>query len=227
MKKELYQAWVDDYLARLAEQAAAEGLSPRLRTPVPAADIDTFFRLVGTAITKQQEIDGAVIKLQYSEEFPEKDDNIDGEVITYNILSRKPGTFENQKVSQAMSDRNIRQRTKIFREAYADPDNPGSRIYTFGQWFDNLVEFDMCARTNKTANKRALWFEDFMETWAWYFKANGVLDIRFEERGADAISAPENRKLAIRPMTYLVRTEKITVIREHTLRSLIVASSLD
>lgn len=227
MKKELYETYVDEYLARLAEQAQAEGTNQRLRTPTPAADIDTFFRLVGAAVSKQQEIDGAVTKIQFTEEYPEKDDNIEGEVITYNILSRKPGTFENQRTSQAMSDRNIRQRTGFFREAYADPDNPGSRIYTFGQWFDNLVEFDMCARTNKTANQRALWFEDFMDTWTWFFKVNGVLDIRYEERGADAVHAPENRKLAIRPLIYLVRTEKVTVIREHTLRSLIVASSLD
>jgi hypothetical protein len=224
--KQILEASIDNYLAQLATQAAEEARSPRLRTPAPATDIDGFFRLVGQALKRQQEIDGAKKEIFYTEEFPEKDDNINGEVITYSVVSRLPGTFERKNVGAAMNEGNIRQRRKIFREATIDPDHPGSRIYTYGQWFDNRVEFDIIAQTNKTANQRAIWFEDFMDSWTWFFEANGIASLRYEGRGADSVVTPENKKIAIRPMIYYVHTEKVTVVREHTLRSLIVASSL-
>jgi len=225
-KNEIIEVAIDQYLTQLAEQAAQESKVQRLRSPMPAADIDDFFRLVGQALKRQQEIDGAKKDIFFTEEFPEKDDNIKGEVITYSILQRLPGTFERQTVGGAMSESNVRQRRKLFRESIIDPDHPGSCIYTYGQWFDNRVQFNIIAQTNKTANARALWFEDFMDSWTWFFEASGVGRIRYEGRGEDIIITPDNRKIAIRPMIYYVHTEKITVVREHMLRSLIVASSL-
>lgn len=224
--KQILEASINNYLAQLAAQAAEELRSPRLRTPLPATDIDGFFRLVGQALKRQQEIDGAKKEIFFTEEFPEKDDNISGEVITYSVLGRMPGTFEGKMVSAAMNEGNIRQRRRSLRESVIDPDHPGSAIYTYGQWFDNKVEFDIIAQNNKTANQRALWFEDFMDSWMWFFEASGVAGIRYEGRGADSVITPENKKIAIRPLIYYVRTEKVTVVREHTLRSLIVASSL-
>ncbi len=224
--KQILEASIDNYLAQLTSQAAEEARSPRLRSPLPATDIDGFFRLVGQALKRQQEIDGAKKEIFYTEEFPEKDDNINGEVITYSVVSRLPGTYERKTVGAAMNEGNIRQRRKMLRESIIDPDHPGSNIYTFGQWFDNRVEFDIIAQNNKTANQRALWFEDFIDSWTWFFEANGVNHIRYEGRGADAVITPENKKIVIRPLIYYVHTEKVTVVREHTLRSLIVASSL-
>jgi hypothetical protein len=225
MDKELITAAIGKYLEELAINATEAETSPRLRSPRPATDIDGFFRLVGQVIQKQQEVEGVTKPLTYSEDFPEKDDNIEGEVITYCVKQRKPGVFEQVPVSQAMSPRRSRARVKMFREALDDPDNAGMKIYTYGQEYDNIVLFKIWAKTNKTANRRAIWFESLIEEWRWFFQASGVKHVYFEERGEDMHLSPENRKLVCRPLSFYVRTEKVSTVREYSLRSLVVDSS--
>ena len=224
---EILEVTIDNYLKRLEEQAASEKRDPRLRTPLPSVDIDGFFRLVDSALTKQQQIDGAKNPIFFTEEYPEKDDNIKGEVITYSLLERRPGTMERATGGSMMNPGNVRQRKKTFRESIVDPEIVGFNIHTYGQWFDNRIEFDIVARNNKTANMRALWFEDFIDSWTWFFEASGVSLLYYEGRGEDKVVSIDNKKRAVRPLIYYVRTEKITVIRENTLRSLLVTSSLD
>ena len=225
MDKELLAAKIDSYLEQLAQNAADLAADPRLRTPFPAQDIDGFFRLVGQAINAQQTAEGVQNPLKYTEDMPENDDNISGEVISYCVKERRPGAFEQVKQGAAFMDRTARTRKKVFRESYDDPEHPGLKVYTYGQEYDNMVEFKIWAKTNKTANARAMWFEDFMEQWRWYFEASGVKRINYEKRGEDMHLSPENVKLVCRPLYYYVRTEKVTVVREYMLRSLVVDTS--
>ena len=225
MDKELLTAKIESYLEELAMNAAELEANPRLRTPFPAQDVNGFFRLVGRAIQAQQAAEGVQNPLTYTEEMPENDDNISGEVISYCIKKRMPGAAQQVKQGAAFMDRTIRSRKKRFRESFDDPEHPGLKVYTYGQEFDNMVEFKIWAKTNKTANARAMWFEDFMEQWRWYFEASGIKRVNYEERGEDMHLSPENVKLVCRPLCYYVRTEKITVVKEYMLRSLVVDSS--
>tara|TARA_Y100000310_G_scaffold320482_1_gene376982 strand:+ start:47 stop:751 length:705 start_codon:yes stop_codon:yes gene_type:complete len=224
MNKELLEARIEQFLAELENNAAEEARSPRLRTPRPAADVDRFFVLVGEAIKTEQQQEGVQKPILYTEDMPEIDDNITGEVITFSVKRRQPGSIEQKPLGHAFMERTRKQRKKLFREALQDPDHPGMKIYTYGQWYENQVEFKIWARTNKIANQRALWFEDLMENWRWYFEASGVQQVLFEYRDEDQHLAPENRKLVCRPLCYYVRTERIKVVREIVLRSLVVGS---
>lgn len=221
MNKELLSIKIDKYFQELQENIVEANRLPRLRTPRPAADINAFFKMVGNIITTQQKGEGVVKPLLFTEDFPEKEDNIQGEVITYSVLNRKPGLIESLPMDGIMGN-GKRQRVRLFREAVDDPDNPGMKIFTFGQWFDNLVVFNIWALTNKVANQRALWFEDLIENWRWYFEASGISKIYYHERLEDKGLSPDNRKLVCRPLVYYVRTEKVTNVHEVNLRSLIV-----
>ena len=225
---ELIEAVLGDYLDRLQEEAAAANSSEgRLRTPRPAVDIDGFFRLVGNAIQQQQLLEGVANPISYLEDTPEEDDNLTGETIVYSLLERLPGHFEQKNLGMAMSNRTMRQRKKLFREAIKDPDNPGMKIFTYGEWFDNTVCFKVYARTNKVANRRALWLEDTIDRWIWYLKASGLSEIAYLGRGADEYLSPENRKIVCRPLHYYIRTEKVTVVREHILRQLNISGGIE
>jgi hypothetical protein len=223
MDKEIVLAVIDNYLEELAAQSSG---STRLRTPYPAQDVDGFFRLVGQALKACQESEGVQNPIVYTEDMPEADDNITGEVISYCLKQRKPGHFEQGGQGRAMANNRTRARKKMFREAFDDPDHAGLKIYTFGKEFDNIVEFKLWARTNKTANARAMWFENFMEEYTWYFRASGIKLITYEGRDADIQISPENRKLVCRPLLFYVRTEQITTVKEYNLRSLVVGTSI-
>ena len=220
---EIIKTVVDDFITFLEERASeAANRGERLRSPLSAVEIPDYFKLVGKVLGLQQKNEGAKNLLAYMEDFPEEDDNINGEVITYSILERKPGTFEQTGISSALSERNIRQRRKMFREVTADPEYPGSRLYSYGQWFDNVVAFRVWARTNKVANKRALWLEKTLEQWEWYLTASGVSKAIYLGRDEDQVFTPNNFKVSCRTLRYFVRTERITTVREQILRSLII-----
>lgn len=221
MDKELLTAHVDEYFEQLVINAAEAARMPKLRTPLAAQDLPGFFKLVGQAIETQQKQEGVSKPIVYTEEFPDDDDNIKGEIVTYSLHSRKPGTFEAKGISQAMYDRNIRSRVRMLRDVQDDPDHPGMKVVTYGQEFDNIVCFKIWALKNKTANARAMWFEKLMEDWHWFFQASGVKRVHFFERGEDEHLAPEHRKLVCRPYYYYVRTEKVSVVKEYSLRSLV------
>lgn len=217
MDAELIRLQIDNYLQNLEEAS-----SSRQRSPLPAKSITGFFGLVNSALQQEQAASGVQNPIPFMEDFPEEDDNLISELITYSVEERKPGAQERVTQSQVMSDRKIRGRAKMFRESIDDPNNPGCKIYTYGQEFDNHVRFNIWARTNKVANRRALWFEDFMERWRWFFQASGVKRVLYERRDADMHLSPENRKLVCRPLIYYVRTERVTAVREYVLRNLVV-----
>jgi len=223
---ELIEIWVNDYLEELANHAIVEAGNPKSRSPRPAIDINQFYEIVGQAITTQQRLEGVEKNLIYSSATPENDDNIAEERIVYSLVERKPGLFEQKSTGSVGDDSGRRQRMKMFREGIRDPDNPGMAIYTYGQWFDNIVEFKIFARTNDVADSRALWFEDMMDLWHWYFRASGISQFKYLGRLSDEFLSPDNRKVVCRPLRYYVRTEKVTVVRENMLRSLVVQSSV-
>lgn len=224
--KELIEEYVSGFLEQLENQRAVEEATPRERSPRPALSLNQFYELTGKLIQTQQQLEGQEKKVLYSSEMPDNDDNIEEERIVYCLIERKPGMIEQGISAATQSDNVRRQRLKMFREAKVDPDHPGMTLYTYGQWFDNIVEFKIYARTNNVANSRAIWFEDLIDLWSWYLKASGAKELIYLGRGQDKSLAPENRKLVCRPLRYLVRTEKVTVIRENMLRSLVVQSSV-
>jgi len=216
---EILRALVDNLVEALE---SGEAKTETLRSPSAAININEFFGLVGKVLLKQEEYEGADKKLLYTADWPDNEDNLDEERITYSVSERKPGTFEAKPFGRALSNRNLRQYKRFFRESIEDPDYPGCKIFSYGQFFDNLVEFRVWARTNKVANLRAIWLEETLDRWEWFMKASGVTQMHFHERMADTVVAPGNHKIACRTLRFYVRTERITVYREHILRSLVV-----
>ena len=221
---DILQAAIDNYLDQLASQAReqekipAAGVSPR-----PAVNIDDFFSLVQGVIARQEQNEGVSQGVAFTEDFPEIEDNFSKEIITFSLEERRPGVFAQVKIDQIFSSRQPRQRQRFFRESKPDPDFIGGKIYIYGQWYDNLVEFKIWAKTNKAANRRALWLEDLFDKWEWYFEAEGVSKLFYLGRLADEIAAPGNNKTVCRTLQYYIRTERLTIVREQILRNIVVA----
>ena len=93
-----------------------------------------------------------------------------------------------------------------------------------GQFYDNMVEFTCWAQTNKAANARALWFEDLMLTYHWYFKWMGVQEVFFVRRLADnqLDGRLGGNTLKSRKLRYFVRTDRTYSLEEKTLRDIVL-----
>lgn len=219
---------IDDYIAFLKSSSPFTEASERPRSHAPAASIEDAFYLVGDIVRRQLQLEGDKTNLIYTEEYPDTEENLDSEMIVFGLKSRFPGAAEQVGVDRAMSGRAItRSRRAKYRQHYSDPENPGLVIVERGRMFDNEVFFKIMAKTNKIANRRALWFESLIDRYRWLLQANGVNRIEYLRRESDAIFSPGKTKIVVRPLFYLIRTERVEVIKEFELRSIVLQSSLD
>ena len=202
--------------AKLSLQDLERRQSDRLRSPFPAVDIDGFYSLVGEMLVAYQLAEGrAEDKLIiFTEEYPPE--NYERETISVRLRKRQPAVM-----SKSAPLGQPRELKPHLREVYDDPILPRYQIWELGWMRDNIVEFTMWSKSNKEANKLALWFEDFMHHNMWFFRSRGVNQLYFNGREEDFIIL--DKRLVGRPLTYFVRTEKITQVREKVLEEIIVS----
>lgn len=193
-------------------------MPPADRTVGQAKSLVEFYDLVSRGLQDYEARAGT--PLSYHVNFTEEDPDLDSqtETITFRLMRREPGAFS-QGAPFAGDVKNLR---PILREKGNDPANPDYKYAITGYWYDNLIRFTCWAKTNKQANARACWFEDFMEDYIWWFRLQGVSRILFWGRGEDQTVNVDNNKWYGRPLNYFVRTEKIRVFEEKKLEQILV-----
>jgi hypothetical protein len=189
--------------------------SNRLRSPFPAVDIDGFYSLVSEAMRSYQLAEGRAEDrlIIFSEEYPPQ--NYESEMVTVRLIDRGPAVM-----SKSAPQGSPRELKPTVREVYDDPVLPRYQIWELGWMRDNIIEFCIWSQTNKEANQIALWFEDFMNNNMWFFRSRGVNQLYFNGRDNDFVIL--DKRLVGRPLTYFVRTEKITQLREKVLEEMVV-----
>lgn len=196
----------------------------RNRTPKPARrSLVEFYELVDTAIKNLE--DRANTPTSHRITFTEEDIDreTETEVITFKCVFRNPGSFAGGKAHEG----SVKNMVPMFREEKDDPEYPGYRVVTTGYFYDNRVRFTCWARTNKRANYRADWFENLMEEYRWFFKAEGVDRVLFEGRGEDITKEVGENKWYGRPFDFFVRTEKIRNMHEKTIEDILIKVSAE
>lgn len=216
MSPEQIRAQIWEYLKRssISKQSLA------ITGPTPPADIDKFYDMLVYATKTQQQKDGDPHPIAIVENYPPTYKLT--ETLSFTLRRREPATF-----SQDQPFSGKKNYKPILRENYPDPDNEGYEIQVFGLLFDNLIEIMCWASTNKEANKRALWVEQMMLAYAWYFRYNGISQLLYMGREADKKLDVENTYLAQRPLLYYVRTEKLYTVKEKTIEDILFKVQLD
>lgn len=188
----------------------------RLKSPEPAKDIDGFYELVGQALRQYQLQEGKAEDrlIIFTEDWPP--DEYKRETISFQLKSRMPAVM-----GKTAPEGSPREYKPNLRDSFPDPDVPGHEIHEIGWMMDNYIRFVVWSQSNKEANKLALWFEDFMNCFLWFFRKQGVNQLYFYER-EDDFQIFEKR-LVGRPLVYFVRTEKVTQVRERVLEELVVS----
>lgn len=190
----------------------------RSKTLGSAKSLLEFYNLVRQAKddyeTRANTLD--VNKIIFTEEEPDVESET--ETVTFGLVKRAPGSFGQGSPFES----NVKNLRPIQRESGSDTENPGYNYTIHGYWYDNLVRFTCWARSNKQANKRAEWFENLMEEYAWWFTINGVNRVLFWGRDSDIVTVIDNNKWYGRPLDYFVRTEKLRVFSEKQLEEVLI-----
>lgn len=196
----------------------------RMRQPKPAKDVDGFTDLVMQVIQDKQNAEhiAANQRVVFTEDFPPGE--VITEVITYRIQKRSPASFSRGKPF----NQDVQEFKPHIRGIDVDPENPGYRVVTLGQKFENELILTCWAKTNKAANVRARWLEDLLKEYAWFIRYNGIDEYFFLQQGEDVGLQLQGTKnyLVGRPLHYYVRTERLTHVLEPTIRRIVVQYGL-
>lgn len=167
-----------------------------------AGEINDFFPLVHKILIARQNAEG--IQQDKQVLFVEEDppDLLNTETITFYLQTRVPGSIT-QGPAGSGGHREVRHH---LRAEENHPDFPGEKMLTFGKFYDNVVKFNIYARTNNQARQRLLWFTQAMDLYQWYFFMNGF---RVIEEGVGQRERPEvgGLKITKYPVSFYVRTE--------------------
>jgi len=191
---------------------------PRSKTLGKAKSLLEFHDLVRQAIN-DYEIRASVLpdlKIIFTEEEP--DAKTEAETITFSLMRREPSGFG----QGAPFESNVKNLRPIVREMGTDPTNPGYRTVVLGYWHDNIVRYTCWARTNKAANARAMWLEEMMEDYSWWFALQGVSRVIYWGQGPDLSITVDNNRWYGRPIDYYIKTETLRTFSEKTLEEILV-----
>ena len=200
---------------KIVERAIQEN---KTTSALPAKDIievmDLIYYTIQDYETRTGKRNDAKINLVYED--PDTDINL--ETISIMFTDRIPGMFGQGRPFE----NKVQNKRPVLREIFDDPDNPGYKRAVLGYFYDNIITLTCWARTNKTVNQRALWLENLMEEYAWFFSFSGVNRILFDSWGKNKIITIGNNKHYGRPLNYFVRTEKLQNVSQKTLEQICI-----
>jgi len=202
----------------MLDQAVQESKSTRSKSIGQAKSLLEFYDLLRRAIDDYESRAGVhrPNKILFTEEEPDYASRT--ETITFSLIKREPGSFSQGSPFEG----GVRNLKPHFRESGIDPEQPGYRQIVVGYWYDNLIRLTCWARTNKAANKRAVWLENLMEDYSWWFVAQGVPRVIYQGQNTDLIVNIDSNKWYGRPIDFFVRTERLKVFKEKTLEEILI-----
>ena len=132
--------------------------------------------------------------------------------VVHSLIRRSPGSIGERPFGPS------KQYRPRYRESVSPDDAVNQQIEIYGQWFDNLVQFDCWSTDNLSADNLADWFERFMCLYGKVLKKNGVQEVLFMERLRDKAVSKWRQNFQSRQLQYFFRTESLEAksIREIT-----------
>lgn len=186
---------------------------PPHRSGGEAKDVDYLIQLVAIALDEYQHRLGIPKnkRMVARSSWPKNDVEKPGKdlvIVTQRVIERKPGNTSPDRERRPFRPQ---QRQDAQPHPDADMRAKGMMVMTHGWWMDNILEFRVQSANLKRADELALFFQDFMEAYRFYFKdTGGMQEMVFRERTADEVEIIGGTEVYIRPIRFFVRTELIS-----------------
>lgn len=136
-------------------------------------------------------------------------------IITYQTVQAEPGSLNGQPFGKPKEIK-----PRIREQLFLDPlfrkdiDSQAENLKYYrstGQWFDNLVQFDLWSKTNYEAENSMDWFEDVLFKYQGMFKELGISEMKYYKRVRDDTLIKWKNKFSVRSLIYYFRTEKVHI----------------
>lgn len=147
-------------------------------------------------------------------------------VITWGVVRKEPGTMSGTPFGGTQE---IKPRHREFLAVFGDYakqwiistndsyledlEQISYYIKTSAQVFDNLVQYNIWAKSNYEAEELTEWFEEYMDSYRGMFREAGIVQTVFNRRIRDDTLIQMNNGYHVRSVLYYVRTERVHVER--------------
>lgn len=154
-------------------------------------------------------------------------------IITYQTIRSEPGKISTGPPFQGTGVKELKYRVR--EQLFLDPlfrkdiDDPAEKLRYFkseGQWYDNLVQFDLWTKTNYEAEEFIEWFENFLDKYRGMFKELGMQEMLYYRRVRDDSIIKWKNKLTVRSLIYYFRTEKLKITEIRPIKRINVTTNL-
>jgi hypothetical protein len=149
---------------------------------------------------------------------------VPSKVITWGVVRKEPGTVSGTPFSgtQEVKPRH-REYIAVFNDqtkSYLtgiDKSEVNANTERFrminirGQYFDNLVQYNIWSKSNYEAETMIEWFEEYMDQYTGMFREAGIVQLLFNRRVRDEQLFNMKNGYHARSVLYYVRTERIWV----------------
>lgn len=98
------------------------------------------------------------------------------------------------------------------RESTKDPWVPGHTVEIWGQWFDNVVQFDAFTSGFKSSERLLSWMEQFLKLYTGFFRLKGISNLFFWRRNQETQTPQWRQSLPIKSTQFYFRTEELEAI---------------
>ena len=174
-------------------------------------DLPRFIEVAQQLLADAQEREGTVSGKRISllaeyltEDFARE---LDGEVITWRLISREPAKMNAKGTGRP-------QRRAGFSHDLRTPSLPNKVVTVSTRPLDHVVEFTVWSKDAARANRRALWLERLFIAHTWAFKIQGADHFIFLRRLADNYRTTGGQGLYERPLRFQVRLLEFEVRAE-------------
>lgn len=204
-----------------------ELLIPRLRSSLPAVDVDGFFKAVEEALQLQIKTtpppDGA--HPFYVHSFPKERLGKTGEPfdgITWRVVSSGMAPTDNAGSRIP--------RKPILKVEKADPKLGGYNQLTEMWWELATGEFTIWSKSSSTRSSLLTWFHKFLMCYAnvlLFFEGRGVDKFQFVGRGEDGFETHEEQEVHFGTLTYQFRVQYLDTFTQRRLDSISAVAQID
>jgi len=140
--------------------------------------------------------------------------NLEGEVknlppivptVTWSLKTVEPGGLGKPFDSRKELKPRLRESTK-------DPYVTGHTVEIWGQWFDNIVQFDAWTSGFKASERLLTWMEQFLKLYAGFLRERGVSNVFFWKREEERQINTWRQQMPVKSTQFYFRTEEIEAV---------------
>lgn len=140
--------------------------------------------------------------------------------ITWTLTDVEPGglgkPFDSRKALKS-----------TLRESTKDPYVPGYTVEVYGQWFDNIVQFDAWSNDFRTSERLVSWIETLIKTYAGYLRQRGIPNLFFWKRTEEKNNTAWRQMFPVKSTQFYFRTEELEAVYQRDILKIDISIGVD